>query len=107
MLGVVGQEALETRIAQYLTLRGVEGAAEPTEQQRQGVLALIYGARIVVLENEVEKFRAEGEITIERDLQSRIIRLTTARDMALALSVGTAETVGGDFAPFFGDWGVQ
>ncbi|GGO22167.1 hypothetical protein [Deinococcus humi] len=107
MLGVANQEALEARIAQYLTLRGVAENAEPTEQQRQGVLALIYGARIVVLEGEVEKFRAEGEVTIERDLQSRIARLAAARDVALARAHPEVSTEGADFAPFFGEWGVQ
>ncbi|CAM3666807.1 hypothetical protein [Deinococcus frigens] len=107
MLGVADQAALTARIAAYMTLRGIQANAEPSEAQRQGVLALIYGARIVVLEGEVEKFRAEGEITIERDLQSRIIRLAAGRDMALALSVTTAEAAGGDFAPFFSEWGVQ
>lgn len=107
MLGVADQTALEARIAQYLALRGVEGEAEPTEQQRQGVLALIYGARIVVLEGDVEKFRAEGEVTIERDLQSRIARLAAARDVALALALPEASAERADFAPFFGEWGVR
>lgn len=107
MLGVADQEALQSRITQYLALRGVSGETEPTEQQRQGVLALIYGARIVVLEGEVEKFRAEGEVTIERDLQSRIARLAAARDVALALALPEASAERADFAPFFGEWGVR
>uniref|UniRef100_UPI00258E71B3 hypothetical protein n=1 Tax=uncultured Deinococcus sp. TaxID=158789 RepID=UPI00258E71B3 len=106
MLGVADEAALTARLGQYLVIAGVEASGTPTEPQRQRVLALIYGARIVVLEGQVEKFRAEGEITLERDLQSRITRLATARDAALLLAQPVVVGESNTFAPLMEPWGV-
>jgi hypothetical protein len=108
MLGVADATALTTRLRQYLTIAGVGSGvtAQPTEPQRQQVLALIYGARIVVLEGQVEKFRREGKITIERDLLSRINRLTAARESALLAAVPSATDGGDSLAPIMDEWGV-
>ena len=108
MLGVADEAALTARLRQYLIIAGVEAAGTPTEPQRQRAMALIYGARIVVLEGEVEKFRREGKITVERDLLSRINRLASARDAALLAAVPVPEDGGpaGDFGPLIEPWGV-
>lgn len=109
MLGVADAQALRDRVGQYLEIGGVQSGVLPTEPQRQRVLALIYGARIVVLEDDVEKFRAEGDVTIERNLLGRITRLETARDTALALAEPASPDGGlaGDFGPYVSGWGVE
>lgn len=107
MLGVADEAALTARLRQYLVIAGVEASGTPNEPQRQRALALIYGARIVVLEGEVEKFRREGKITVERDLLGRIGRLAAARDAALLAAVPAPEGDGGsDFGPLIEPWGV-
>lgn len=109
MLGVADETALRARLIQYLSIGGMgdEQHAQPTEPQRQRALALIYGARIVVLEGEVEKFRREGKITVERDLLGRITRLAAARDAALLAATPAPEGEGGsDFGPLIEPWGV-
>lgn len=107
MLGLATQTQLEDRLASYLELAGVTGADEPTEPQRQRALALIYSARIVTLEGEVEKFRREGKITIERDLLSRITRLERLRDTATLAAQPPADSgESGDLGPYIGAWGV-
>lgn len=107
MLGLPDQGALEDRVGQYLTIAGVTGGDDPTEPQRQRTLALIYSARIVTLEGEVEKFRAEGEVSIERDLLSRIARLERLRDAATLAAQPPADSGGtGDLGPYVGAWGV-
>lgn len=106
MLGLTSKTALAERLGMYLEIAGVTG--QPTEQQRQQAIALVYGARIVVLEGEVEKFRREGKITVERDLLGRISRLATLRDAALALSQVTTGDLGAtSFGPVIAPWGVE
>lgn len=105
LLGLATQGDLEVRLSQYLTIAGVPAGTEPTEPQRQRALALVYGARIVVLEGEAEKFRREGKITIERDLQSRIARLSASRDAALLAATPAAESAAtADLAPYMTGW---
>lgn len=107
MLGLPDQDALEDRISAYLSIAGVQGSEEPTEPQRQRALALIYSARIVTLEGEVEKFRAEGEVAIERDLLSRITRLERLRDAATLAAQPPADSGdAGDLGPYVSAWGV-
>lgn len=106
MLGLTSQSDLEERIGDYLTIAGATDT--PTEPQRQQVLALIYGARIAVLEGKADKFRAEGDITTERDVMARIARLERLRAAAEAASQA-AETGGAvteAFLPTMEPWGV-
>lgn len=107
MLGLPDQDALEARIGAYLSIAGAAEGDDPTEPQRQRALALIYSARIVTLEGEVEKFRREGKITIERDLLSRIARLERLRDAATLAAQPPADSGdSGDLGPYIGAWGV-
>lgn len=107
LLGLTTVRALEERIELYMEVAGITSAAEPTEAQRSHVLALIYGARIVVLEGEVEKFRAEGQLSVERDLKSRISRLDAARTQAwIRATAGGTAADDGFFGPIVDGWGV-
>ncbi|UQN04858.1 hypothetical protein [Deinococcus sp. QL22] len=111
-LGLETEEALRARLGKYLHLAGfvrdpVQPALQPTEAQRQHALALIYGARIVVLESQVEEFEAVGEIKVKLSVMNRIARLTALRDVALAAMVPVGDGGGLGFAPMITAWGVE
>ncbi|UQN06293.1 hypothetical protein [Deinococcus sp. QL22] len=114
LLGLADQNALKTRLTAYLRLAGfvpdpAQLELQPTEVQRQHAVALIYGARIVVLEEKVEEFEAVGEVKIKQAVMARVARLTVLRDAALAaMQVVPAEDSGGlSFAPTLTAWGVE
>lgn len=111
LLALPDLDALKTRLKAYLRLAGYTPEAELTEAQRQHVLALIYGARIVVLEEKVEEFEAVGEVKVKQAVMARVARLTVQRDAALAamkvVPVEQAQAGGLGFAPILSAWGVE
>jgi len=90
-LGLASQKELEDRLSQYVELALSREGVTP-EQVYRHALALVLGARIKTLEGNADKFRAEGELTTERDIMSRIRRLEGLRDAALQAAGLTGAT---------------
>lgn len=84
--------------------------AEETQPDgtRRYAMVKVYLLRtwITVLSRKVEKFRAEGEITVEQDVVKRIEVLEA--DLLLAQSAAAIEVPGlASFGPVVGGWGVD
>ncbi len=117
MLGVADEDVLRERLGKYLQLSGFVAdpdtpTLQPTLAQWQQTLALIYGARIVVLEGQADEFEAVGEVKLKMSVMTRITRLTDLRDAALA-AVTAALTPPAppvrreNPAPEFEEWGLR
>jgi hypothetical protein len=113
MLGMADEDELRARLGKYLQVAGfvsdpAQPLLQPTEVQRQHVLALIYGARIVQMEGELEEFEAVGDVRLKFNVGNRLARLTGLRDAALAAMTPPAAPVRRCGAvPEFEEWGLR
>ncbi|MDL2342567.1 hypothetical protein QOL99_00190 [Deinococcus sp. MIMF12] len=84
---------------------------DATESQRQAhVASLALGAWIAYLLGQADKFRSEGQITVEQDILGRVALLREQQGAAQAQAGLVAPAANGPVtanpAPIFEPWGV-
>lgn len=109
-LGVTADD-LGLSDAQYAARIAVwESLAEETQpdvlRRYPSVKAYLLRTWITALTRKVDKFRAEGELTVERDMMARIALLKVDLDVALAASLLPTDSGDAAFGPLIGEWGV-
>ena len=79
------------------------------EQRAAHVEVLALRAWQTQLMQEADKFRAEGDITVERDVMARVTQVgvwLTAAEAEAGLTPAAAGQVSANPAPEFGSWGL-
>lgn len=94
----------DARIAVWESLAG---ETQPDVTRRYpSVKAYLLRTWITALTRKADKFRAEGDVTIERNMMARIALLKVDLDVALAASLPPADSSDAAFGPLIGEWGV-
>ncbi|GAA3995249.1 hypothetical protein GCM10022631_01770 [Deinococcus rubellus] len=83
---------------------------QPDELRRYfTVKAYLLRTWITALTRKADKFRAEGDVTVERNMMARVALLKADLDVALALTLSpepTSDPADAAFGPLIGEWGV-
>ncbi|MGY2892483.1 hypothetical protein [Deinococcus sp. UYEF24] len=100
----LSSEQYASRLQAWAAL--AEETQPDTTKQYPTVKVYLLRTWITNLSRQVEKFRAEGELTIEQDTVARIVLLQG--DLLLAQSAATVEVPGlASYGPVVGCWGVE
>ncbi|WP_104990867.1 hypothetical protein [Deinococcus sp. NW-56] len=105
----MSERVFDRRLELWEALAGERETA--TNAQRQAHVAyLALGAWITYLLGQADKFRAEGEVTVERDILGRVVLLRDQQDVAqvqAGLAPPTTANQGeANPAPILEPWGV-
>lgn len=96
------------KVGLWLGLAAERETATPA-QQAAHVEVLALRSWQTALMREADKFRAEGDITVEKDIMSRVAQVQkwlTAAEAAAGLTAAVV-TGGGNPAPEFAEWGLR
>lgn len=75
--------------------------------QQASVRAMALRAWVTTLIGKADKFRAEGDITVERDVMARVGLVNTWLSEAEAETTPPASSSADTFGPVMDEWGVQ
>lgn len=98
--------AFNRRVALWEALAGEQDSADPAQKAAQ-VQVLALRAWQTSLLGEADKFRAEGDITVEKDILGRVALVSGWLMAAEAAAGGGSGTGLSSPAPIMGDWGVD
>jgi len=107
----LSESAYESRIELWEELAGERPEASETQRQAHIRHLALTGA-IASLMRQADKFRAEGDITTEKNILGRVAILqgyqTTAElEAGLVAPVQPSGVVSANPAPEFGEWGIR